>query len=81
MEVTVYSTPTCPFCVKTKDFLKKEKISYKEVNVLQDQQRGTAIMEKSGQTGVPQIEIKDKEKTTILVGFDKDALKKALHLP
>ena len=80
MEVTIYTTPTCPYCIKTKEFLKEKKVNYKEVNVLDNEKAGQTIMSRSGQTGVPQIEIVDKEKTTIVVGYDRAALVKALHL-
>lgn len=80
MDVTVYTTPTCPWCQKTKEFLKQKNISYKEVNVLEDQKAGRDIMSRSGQTGVPQIEIKDGKEITIIVGYDKDALVKALNI-
>ncbi len=80
MHVTVYSTPVCPYCVKAKEFLKEHHISYKEVNVLADQKAAQALIEKTGQTGVPQIEIKNGKTTTMIIGFDKPALKKALSL-
>ena len=80
MEVTVYTTTTCPYCVQTKEFLKRHKIKYREINVLDNEKAGTDIMTRSGQSGVPQIEIKDKDRITIIVGFNQDALKKALKL-
>ncbi|MFA4886892.1 MAG: glutaredoxin domain-containing protein [Candidatus Nanoarchaeia archaeon] len=80
MEVTIYTTPTCPYCVKTKEFFKEKNVKYKEINVLQDQKAGQDIISRSGQIGVPQIEIIDKDKTTIVVGYDRAALVKALQL-
>ena len=75
-KVTVYSTPTCPWCVKTKDFLKENSVSYQEVNVAADHKAAQDMIEKSGQMGVPVVDIDG----TIIVGFDKNALKKALKL-
>lgn len=74
--VTVYTTSTCPYCDMAKKFLKDNKINFKEVNVQNDHQAAMQMVEKSGQMGVPVIEI-DKE---IIVGFDKEAMKKALKL-
>jgi glutaredoxin 3 len=75
-KVTVYSTQTCPWCVKTKEFLSENKIKFEEVNVAADQKAAQEMFRKSGQMGVPVTDI-DGE---IIVGFDKNALKKALKL-
>ncbi|MBI4441653.1 glutaredoxin family protein [Candidatus Woesearchaeota archaeon] len=74
--VKVYSTPTCVYCQKAKAFLKENKIDYEEINVAEDEEAREAMIEKTGQMGVPVIEIGD----TIIVGFDKEAMKKALNL-
>ena len=75
-KVTVYSTTTCPYCVMAKDFLKQNNIKYEEINVAQNHEKAIEMIEKSGQQGVPVIDIDGK----IIVGFDKSAMKKALHL-
>lgn len=75
-KVTIYSTPTCYFCKMAKEFLKEKKIPFDEVNVAGDQKRAQEMIEKSGQMGVPVIEIDGK----IIIGFDKQAIKEALHL-
>ena len=80
MDVTIYTTPTCLWCAKTKEFLKINNVSYKEINVAEDQKTARDIVARSGQTGVPQIEIKNGDESIIIVGYDKTALTKALHL-
>ncbi len=75
-KVIVYSTPTCPYCHAAKEFLKENKIDYKDVDVSKDQTAAQEMIEKSGQMGVPVIDING----TIIVGYDKDAIKKALKL-
>ena len=75
-KVTVYSTPTCPWCVKTKEFLKENNIPYQEINVAADHKAAQDMIEKSGQMGVPVTDIDG----TIIVGFDKGAIKRALKL-
>lgn len=74
--VKIYSTPTCPWCHKTKEFLRENNIPYADVNVAADHKAAEEMIEKSGQTGVPVIDIDG----TVIVGFDKNALKKALKL-
>jgi len=75
--VTLYKTATCPWCHKTEEYLKKHKVKYKAVDVGTDKKAAMAMVEKSGQMGVPVIDIDGKK---IIVGFDQAALKKALHL-
>ena len=74
--VKVYSTQSCPWCVKVKDFLKQNNVKYQDVNVGEDQEAAQEMVEKSGQMGVPVTEI-GKE---IIIGFDVPKLKKALGL-
>lgn len=74
--VIVYSTPTCPFCVKVKEFLETNKIEFEYVDVSVDQARGQEMVEKSGQTGVPVVDIDGK----IIVGFNPSAIAEALNL-
>ena len=75
-KVIVYSTPTCPYCVAAKDFLKENKIEFKDIDVSKDQKAAQEMIEKSGQMGVPVLEVGGQ----IIVGFDKEAIKKALKL-
>ena len=75
-KVIVYSTPSCPYCHSAKDFLKQNKIEYEDVDVSKDHEKAQEMIEKSGQMGVPVLDING----TIIVGFDKEAIKKALKL-
>lgn len=74
--VKVYSTPTCPYCVKAKGFLKEQNIHYEDINVADDPAAADEMVKKSGQMGVPVLDINGQ----IIVGFDKAAIKKALKL-
>lgn len=74
--VTVYTTPTCPHCVMATSFLRENKINFEEKNVAEDRAAATEMIEKSKQMGVPVIEINGK----IIVGFDSEAVKKALGI-
>ena len=74
--VKIYSTSTCSYCIRVKQFLKDNNISYQDLDVSQDQSRADEMVAKSGQIGVPVLDI-DGE---IIIGFDKEAIKKALGL-
>jgi len=75
-KVIIYSTPNCGYCVMAKEFFKANKIEYKEIDVSEDESAAKEMVEKSGQMGVPVIEIDGK----MIVGFVKPAIKKALGL-
>ena len=74
MTIKIYTTPTCPWCTKTKDFLTKNKIKYTEVDVSSNQKAAQEMMKKSGQMGVPVLDINGK----IIVGFDPEGITKAV---
>ena len=75
-KIIIYSTSTCPHCVYAKEFLKEHNIEFKDVNVQEDKKKAKEMIEKSGQMGVPVIDI-DGE---IVVGFDKEKIKKLLEI-
>ncbi|MFC1570270.1 glutaredoxin family protein [Candidatus Omnitrophota bacterium] len=74
--VKIYGTPSCPFCVKAKQFLDDSGIEYENIDVSVDQGKAQEMMQKSGQMGVPVIDIEGE----IIVGFDKAKIEKALGL-
>jgi glutaredoxin 3 len=75
--VAVYSTSTCPFCIRAKQFLKDNNIDFTNYDVAVDQVRAQEMIKRSGQMGVPVIDIDG----TIIVGFDKEKIKAALSIP
>lgn len=82
MHVTIYSTPTCPWCKKTKSLLDEHDVPYTDIDVSMDDEQAEIMIRKSGQRGVPVIVIKkdrDSEEE-ILVGYDEKELKKMLDL-
>lgn len=76
MTVKVYSTPTCPYCKLTKDFLKEKGIAFAEIDVASDSAAANEMVKKSGQMGVPVVDIDGQ----IIVGWNKNALEEALGL-
>ena len=75
-KVIIYTSSTCPWCVKTKEFLKDNKVVYDEINVTENPKRRNEVFEKSGQMGVPVIDIEG----TIIVGYDRTSIRKAMGL-
>ncbi|MFA6142910.1 MAG: glutaredoxin domain-containing protein [Candidatus Omnitrophota bacterium] len=75
-KITIYSTPTCPFCIRAKRFLDDNKIQYEDIDVSENQDRAQEMIKKSGQMGVPVIDIDGG----IIVGFDKEKIKETLGL-
>lgn len=72
--VKVYTTNSCPWCVKVKNYLKSEEIEFQELNVQDDMQAREEMIKKSKQMGVPVLDINNN----IIIGFDKTAILKAL---
>ena len=72
--VKIYSTPTCPWCKKAKEFFEEKGVKYTEIDVSEDEKARDEMVEKSGQMGVPVIEI-DGE---MLIGFDQEKIEKLL---
>ena len=74
-EVTVYSTPTCPWCAKAKQFLKNHDIDFNDVDVTAEESAVEELKRISGQLGVPVIKAGD----TIIVGFDQAKLQELVQ--
>ena len=75
-KVIVYSTPSCPFCHSLKEYLKEKNISFKEIDVSENEEKLKEMIKKSGQMGVPVLEIDNN----IIVGFDKEKIDKILGI-
>ena len=70
MTVKVYSTQTCPWCNIVKDYLKGKGIGFEDIDVSSNHEAAREMMEKSGQIGVPVLDINGK----IIVGFDQKSI-------
>ena len=73
-KVIVYSTSRCPYCRMAKQYLEGKRVEYEEVDVGADPARAREMVEKSGQMGVPVLDINGR----IIVGFDRQAIDEAL---
>ena len=74
--VIVYSTPTCSWCTRIKDYLKTKNIKFRDIDVSKDQKAAQAMVKRSGQQGVPQTLIGGQ----LIIGFDKTKIDKLLGL-
>ena len=74
--VIVYSTLTCPYCIKAKKFLEEVGAEYEEKDVAYDKDVADEAVKKSGQMGVPVLDIEGE----IIVGMDKEAISHALGI-
>lgn len=73
--ITIYTTPTCGFCHMAMDYFSKQNVEYTEKDVTKDAEAYKEIMEKSGQLGVPVIDISG----SVVIGFDKPKIDEALE--
>ena len=76
VNIKIYTTPTCPYCVMAKEFFREKNLDFEEFNVADNHDKAEEMIEKSGQMGVPVIDIEG----TIIVGFDMHKVEHALGL-
>lgn len=75
-KVTIYSTPSCHFCAMAKDYFKANGVNYEEFNVAESTDKRKEMVDKSGQLGVPVIDIDGQ----IVIGFNRPKLAKLLNI-
>jgi len=73
--VIVYSTPTCPYCMYAKEYFKENNVIFEDVDVSRDRTRAQEMIRKSGQMGVPVIDINGE----IIVGFQPELFEQLLN--
>lgn len=76
MNVKVYTTNSCPWCVKVKEYLKENEVSFNEINVSGNREAAMEMIQKTGQRGVPVLDIDG----SFVVGFDKAKIDNLLKL-
>ncbi len=74
--VTIYSTPTCPYCKQAKQFLTDKEVAFTDIDVSTDASKAQEMIEKSGQMGVPVLDIDGD----IIVGFDRERIAQKLGI-
>jgi glutaredoxin-like YruB-family protein len=74
--VIVFSTPTCSFCMAAKQYFRQKGVKYSDVDVSRDPAAARDMVRRSGQMGVPVIDIGGK----IVVGFDRNKINQLLGI-
>ncbi|MBI2013529.1 MAG: glutaredoxin family protein [Candidatus Colwellbacteria bacterium] len=72
--VKIYTTPSCVYCKQAKEYFQKNGVEYTEVDVVRDEAARDEMIKKSGQMGVPVIDINGQ----IVIGFNQKQVEKAL---
>lgn len=75
-KIRIFSTPTCPYCVTLKEFLKEKGFEFEDINVAADVKAREEMIQKSQQMGVPVIEIDGQ----IVIGFDRKKIVELLKI-
>ncbi|PIE04044.1 MAG: NrdH-redoxin [Spirochaetales bacterium] len=74
MAISIYTTPTCGYCTVAKKYFRDNRIPFTEYDVSKDKRRAEEMVKKSGQIGVPVIDINGH----IIVGFNKNEIERSL---
>lgn len=75
MAIKLYTTPSCTYCTKAKKYFKENRIPFTEYNVARDMRRADEMVKKSGQMGVPVIDVNGR----VIVGFNQPEIERALR--
>ncbi|MBT3273595.1 MAG: NrdH-redoxin [Spirochaetales bacterium] len=75
MAVKIYTTPTCSYCTVAKNYFRENGVKFTEYNVARDERKADEMVKKSGQMGVPVLDINGR----IIVGFNKPEIERALR--
>ncbi|MBE3582674.1 MAG: glutaredoxin family protein [Limnochordaceae bacterium] len=75
-QVLIYTTPSCPYCQAAKRFLRERGVPYRDIDVSRDQRAAMEMVRKSGQMGVPVLDIGGR----IVIGFDRSKINALLGM-
>ena len=75
-KVIIYTTPSCMWCQKAKEYFKAQGVSFEEVDVSRNREKAQEMIRKSGQMGVPVIDIEGD----VVIGFDQPSIDRILGL-
>lgn len=75
MAIAIYTTPSCSYCTMAKNWFRENRIKYVEYDVARDPRKADEMVRKSGQMGVPVLDVNGR----IIVGFDKPKIEAALR--
>ncbi len=80
VKITIYKTPTCPYCLMAEQYFDSLGLPYTSYDVTQDPAKGQEMIAKSGQTGVPVIVIEKNGEEKVFVGFDQAGINEFLGI-
>lgn len=72
--VIVYSADWCAFCKMAKGYLVSKNVPFKEVDVERDHDAARELVSKTGQAGIPVLEIGEE----VIIGFDRLRIDEAI---
>lgn len=75
-KITIYTTPYCAYCKMAKEYFESKGIEYAEYDVMTDVAKREEMVKKSGQLGVPVIDIDGQ----IIIGFDRQKINQYLGI-
>lgn len=75
-KIKIYSTPSCIYCKMAKEFFQKNDLEFANIDVSADPKAAQEMMDRSGQMGVPVIDIDGQ----LVIGFDKERIAELLNL-
>jgi glutaredoxin-like YruB-family protein len=75
-KIRIFSTAACPYCLALKEFLKERGFKFDDIDVAKNKEAAREMIEKSGQMGVPVVEIGG----TIIIGFARQKISKLLNI-
>ena len=78
MKIEIFTTPTCTYCKKTKEYFKENKIRFTEHDLTKESNMARKMIEMTGQQGVPVIVV-NNDWDEAIIGFDKRAIEKAIN--
>lgn len=73
-EITVYTTPQCPWCNRAKEYLENHGVDYEEKNVAEDREAADQMIDLTGQRSVPVI----AKGSLYVVGYSPENIDKLL---
>lgn len=73
-EIVIYSTPTCPYCKRAKEYFQRKNVPFIEYDVSKDRKSAKEMIKKSGQMGVPVIDFNGE----VIIGFNQSHLDELL---
>jgi glutaredoxin 3 len=73
-KVIIYGAEWCAFCHEAMRYLDSKGVKYTYKNIDMNPEDGRTVIEKSGQTGIPVLDIDG----AIIIGFDRPSIDEAL---